>query len=205
MKKLIFLGLISLVSCSSVWAEEYISSEYYEEMISQPEIIYELNESAIITEVSEAEEYIELLPVVETTIVERTEYLDNEIVSEVKTVTTKVIDNTAIVAVTPYLKALNKAKNEAKIIMLVIRTTDCKYCDEMEVTTLSDSSVKEKLESNFVTVHYNQDLEPLPLGLQEGMTPTFIFVNINEDILNMYPGMRNPEEFKEVLEDILTQ
>lgn len=104
-----------------------------------------------------------------------------------------------------YMKSLNQAKDEDKILMLGIRATDCHYCDRIEKETLSDKSVQKALEANFVTLFYNQDLEPLPLGLQEGMTPNFVFVDKNENIINMYPGMRNPDEFKEVLREILAQ
>jgi len=103
----------------------------------------------------------------------------------------------------PYLEALEKAKEDDKIIMLAIRAIDCNYCDRMETETLVDEDVKEALEDDFITLHYNQDLELLPLGLSEGMTPNFIFVDKEENILQMYPGMRTPEEFIEALKEIL--
>jgi len=73
----------------------------------------------------------------------------------------------------------------------------------MEDSTLIDKSVMDAIKNNFININYNQDLDTLPLGIQNAGTPMFIFVNRNEDILNMYPGMRSPDEFKEVLEQIL--
>lgn len=105
----------------------------------------------------------------------------------------------------PYLNALKEARANDKTVLLVIRATNCEYCDRMEAETLSESSVKSALEKDFVTVYYNEDLEPLPLGIQSGMTPNFIFVDKDENIINMYPGIRSPKEFKEVLAEILSK
>jgi thioredoxin-related protein len=113
--------------------------------------------------------------------------------------------NTTEPEISPYIEALQKAQDENKVIMLAIRAVDCSYCDRMERETLVDESVKQALEENFITLHYNQDIEVLPLGLPEGMTPNFVFVDKEENIINMYPGMRTPDEFKEALKEILSQ
>jgi thioredoxin-related protein len=196
-----FLGLLSLVTINFLFAEEYISDEYFEEVAAQAEIVYESIESLPIAKTVEEqarEEELVVSPNIEPTL---------EIIEEVdeKLVLPIVNEEKETIQENTYLNVLKQARNESKIVMLSIRSTDCKYCDRMEAGTLSDESVKEALLANFITVHYNQDLEPLPLNLQNGATPMFIFVNTNEDILNMYPGIRTPDEFKEVLEQILTQ
>ncbi|CAA6798633.1 MAG: Unknown protein [uncultured Sulfurovum sp.] len=215
MNKLTFLGFLFLISFSALWAEEYISNEYYEEIISQTEVVSDVNESIItLDESNESTESVTTEKIIdeENTTVAPAIVSD---VSEDETVendtTQKEIDEPEVnekevsEKFSPYLSALKEAKENGKTILLAIRATDCHYCDRMETETLSDSSVKNALEKDFVTLHYNQDLEPLPLEIQEGMTPNFIFVDKNENIINMYPGMRTPSEFKEALAEILSQ
>ena len=106
---------------------------------------------------------------------------------------------------TSYSEAIKKAQDENKILMIAIRATTCHYCDRMESETLSDKEVQEALDANFVTFYVDQDKEELPLGLQAGMTPNFVFVNANEDVFDMAPGLRTPVEFLEVLDRILKE
>jgi hypothetical protein len=206
MKEVIFLGLLSLITINSLVADEYISDAYLEEIVSQSDSIDESMDDTlpIIKTVEEEEREAQ-----QSLNIARIENVDEFIdanqtfeLTPLAEVNSSVEDEN--ITLSPYLKALKKARDEHKIVMISIEETNCKYCNEMETETLSDSSVKEALKKNFITVYYNQDLEPLPLALQKGVTPNFIFVNTNEDILNQYPGMRNPAEFKEVLAQILS-
>jgi len=188
MNKLTLLGILVIVCFSSLYAEEeYLPHDYTETVASYAEIISDTSFSDI----------------------NNSHYFDTEmgVVEENSTVMSSngSIKKEVSEDFDPYLSALKEAKRTGKIIMLAIRAMDCPYCDKMEKETLSDGSVQSALETDFVTVHYNQDLEPLPLGIQEGMTPNFIFVDKDENIMNMYPGMRTPKEFKEALAEILAQ
>ncbi len=207
MNKLMLLGLLLLTSCA--FTEEYISSEYYEEIMSQTEGNQDMNmESSQILGTEVISETINAGEILGTSVVEEPrEMLGTEIIDETVSGTIEAvpIEEKQNVQTITYEEALKQARNEGKVIMLTIRSTDCKYCDKMEVGTLSDSSVKDAISANFININYNQDLESLPLNLQEGATPMFIFVNTDEDIINMYPGVRTPKEFKEVLAEILTQ
>lgn len=213
MKKLKFLGLLSLVTINILFAEEYISDEYFSEVTAQAEIMSESIESLPIAKTIEEEardtefkaeqarkEEQKLLkekplpPAVEASI---------KIPKQEEHKAVNVAKERQSIQADAYVKALEQAKDEKKVMMFSIRSTDCKYCDEMEEGTLSDSSVKDAIEDDFININYNQDIDTLPLGLQNGATPMFIFVNTKEDILNMYPGIRTPKQFKEVLEQIL--
>jgi thioredoxin-related protein len=175
MSKLTLFGLLPLISFHSLLAEENITYEYH---YTEENTIIEVQES---------------------TTTDGTTKLSKENNVSLKTLDT----NETTVKISPFEEALQKAKDEKKIIMLAIRAIDCNYCDRMETETLVDEDVKEALEEDFITLHYNQDLEELPLGFPEGMTPNFIFVDKDENILQMYPGMRNPEQFIEALNEIL--
>ncbi len=194
MKKLIILVLLLWAVESSLFADEYISDAYLQEVSIEAEMSDELMETLPIAKT--IEEQAREREQMQQESLTGTQLVEEEGFSTPLGQTAQAVS---------YEVALKQAKEEGKIIMLSIRSTNCKYCDQMDAETLSDKSVKEALEANFITIHYNQDLETLPLGLQEGATPMFIFVNSNEDILNMYPGIRNPNEFKEVLDQILKQ
>jgi len=264
MNKIVFLGLLSLITINFLSADEYISDAYLEEISAQEEFVSEpvttsasdasldalpsattleeepianreiiieetlpiaktmeeetIENQEIITEslpiaTTLEEEPIEnreiigdVLPIVKSIEKEETNSVkETLLVEENSTVVTKKISSVKKKSPSsPYLKALKKARDEHKIVMLFIRATHCKYCDKMEKETLSDSSVKYELEKNFVMVPYNRDIEVLPLGLRIEGTPTFVFVNTNEDILNIYPGLKSPLGFKGVLAEILS-
>jgi len=269
MNKIVFVGLLSLITINFLSADEYISDAYLEEISAQEEFVSEpvttsasdasLDALPIATTLEEEpianREIIieETLPIAKTmeeeiteeeaienqeiiteslpiaTIIEEEPIENREIIGDVLPIvksieeeetnsikeTLLVEENSTVVTKkissvkkkspsSPYLKALKKARDEHKIVMLFIRATHCKYCDKMEKETLSDSSVKYELEKNFVMVSYNRDIEVLPLGLRIEGTPTFVFVNTNEDVLNIYPGLKSPLGFKGVLAEILS-
>jgi len=189
MNKLLATGLLSILTLLPLFSDEPYVLESYEESIEHM-LIDENQEESIVELVPIAE----TIPMEEIIVEEQVEVLPVE--SEISETPE---DNT------PYGKAIKKAKDENKILMIAIRATTCHYCDRMENETLSDQSVLDVLNENFVLYHVDQDKEELPLGLQIGMTPNFVFVTPNEDILDMYPGMRNPSEFLEALEEVLKQ
>ena len=243
MNKIVFLGLLSLITINFLSADEYISDAYLEEISAQEEFVSE----PVTTSASDAS--LDALPIAKTIEEEREEssFIIEESLPITKTVEEEAEENREIVMEetlpivktieeegkssvkkallleennmvltkeispaqdktpsSPYLKALEKARDEHKIVMLFVRATNCKYCDKMESETLSDSSVKYELAKNFVMVSYNRDIEALPLGLRIEGTPTFVFVNTNEDVLNIYPGLKSPLGFKGVLAEILS-
>jgi thioredoxin-related protein len=203
-----------MLNCLS--AEEYLSENYVKEITSQSKSIEESNESIEVINPFEKknDEAIEIINPFEQQHDEVIETINpfkqpEVIESNQMVVSTLVVEANSSVedqntTLSPYQEALKKAKLEGKIIMIVIRAAHCKYCDKMEKETLSDKSVQEALSANFITVYYNQDLEPLPLELKKWVTPNFVFVDTNENILNQYPGMKTPTEFKEVLAQILS-
>lgn len=178
MSKLTLMGLLTLFSTNFALSEEDVTYFYsYDE--NAPSLIIEETQDDVNASKNSLTENNQTLQTLETNTTE------------------------AEPQIAPFDEAIIKAKEEDKIIMLVFRAIDCNYCDRMETETLVDEDVKEALEEDFITLHYNQDLEALPLGFQEGMTPNFIFVDKDENILQMYPGMRTPEQFIEALKEIL--
>ena len=193
MTKLLTIGLLSILTISPLFSDEpYVTGTFEEQIgvllvdenvpVATPEM-----ESVIIEETTPS-----LGTVVEEPIEEEVPL--EESVSE---------STTNVDANTPYGKAFTKAKDENKILLIAIRATTCHYCDRMENETLNDQNVVSALDENFVVYHVDQDKDELPMGLQIGMTPNFVFVNSKEDVIDMAPGLRTPVEFLEVLDGIL--
>ncbi len=100
---------------------------------------------------------------------------------------------------TPYNKALAKAKEENKKILLEVILDNCKFCKKMEENVLSKESIQQIISKNFVFTQINADREPLPLGLSEQMSPMFVFVSTDENVQDMRFGYINEEDFIKLL------
>lgn len=101
----------------------------------------------------------------------------------------------------PYQQALEKAKIENRVILIKLTRDNCRFCKKMDLNVFSDKKVVEILEKDFTVIEINILKEPLPLGLQIGMTPTFIFVNKNEKVMAKIPGAWNKNDFLEILKE----
>lgn len=97
-----------------------------------------------------------------------------------------------------YEKALALSQKDDKVIMLKLTSTHCKYCVEMDNEVLASDEVKKVLE-NFRVVNVNIDREKVPLDLKVILTPTFVFVNKDEEVLSTLPGSWNQKDFIELL------
>jgi len=99
-----------------------------------------------------------------------------------------------------YNDAFQLAQEEDKIIMITVVANNCKFCEQMEREVISEESVSEALDSDFVLVKVNEDEEAVPFGMSRMMTPTYIFIDRTEDILFMVPGSYTKDEFLEFLQ-----
>ncbi len=100
---------------------------------------------------------------------------------------------------TPYNKALAKAKEENKKILLEVILDNCKFCKKMEENVLSKESIQQIIYKNFIFTQINADREPLPLGLSEQMSPMFVFVSTDENVQDMRFGYINEKDFIKLL------
>jgi glyoxylase-like metal-dependent hydrolase (beta-lactamase superfamily II) len=101
-------------------------------------------------------------------------------------------------------EAIKSAKANNKIIFLKVRSTTCKYCDELDSVIANDNSVKEILNSYFETVSINSDYDAIPYNMRIEHTPTLIFLRANseEPLMNL-TGINALGEFLEVLEEVV--
>ena len=98
-------------------------------------------------------------------------------------------------------KALQKAKQEDKIIMLKVMTKDCYFCRKMEREVMIEKEVVESLEHDFIPVSIDISTTELPLGLKTELTPSFIFIDKNAKVLLNIPGAWNKMDFLDILRE----
>jgi thioredoxin-related protein len=98
-----------------------------------------------------------------------------------------------------YRSAVKIAKEENKKILLEVVADNCKFCEEMRTTVLSQDSVTKAIEKNFVFAQANADRESLPLGLDEQMSPMFVFISKDENIIDIRFGFIEESEFLKLL------
>lgn len=95
---------------------------------------------------------------------------------------------------------IKQAKAENKIVMIDVVRTGCHYCEAMEKAVFDDTDMARYIEKSFVPVQINISNEKLPLGLHVSMTPTFIFVSKNKNVLKKVHGSWNQEDFTSILD-----
>lgn len=98
-------------------------------------------------------------------------------------------------------KALEKARKEHKIIMLKVMTKDCHFCRKMDREVMIEDEVVHALETDFISVAIDISTTNLPLGLKTELTPSFIFIDENAQVLMNIPGAWNKNDFLELLRE----
>jgi thioredoxin-related protein len=102
-----------------------------------------------------------------------------------------------------YAQAWQKAQQEKKILILVIVKQHCRWCHKLIDRTLSDPSVKEKLDSDFVTVIVDKD-DTYPKVFRENFFPSTFFIDYTTQ-KSVYEnvGYINAASFKNDLQEAL--
>ena len=126
---------------------------------------------------------------------------------------TKVIQKKSIIKREPKIKSLSvhyvtfaqaikHAKAKKKIVLVKVRSTTCKYCDQLDRVLKRNRRVKKLLNRYFEVVKVNNDYEDAPLGIVIRSTPTLIFIQPeNKKVLMNLRGIRALGELLEVLQE----
>lgn len=101
-------------------------------------------------------------------------------------------------------KAIQKAKDENKIVMLKIMSEHCYYCKKMDREVLSEKEVLDMLSKLFVSVEIDVFKYQMPLGLSYSVTPTYIFLDSDAKVLKKVSGSWDKSDFLEILKKIET-
>ncbi len=94
-----------------------------------------------------------------------------------------------------YQQALKDAKSENKLVYIFITSDSCQWCRKFEATTLQDEAIKERLYSEFVTIHLSRDKHDIPKQFETAPVPRHYFTDTEGNILYNSLGHRGVECF----------
>ena len=86
-----------------------------------------------------------------------------------------------------YNTALNQAKKENKVLVMVLGADYCPWCRKFENKTLNSTLVKPRLDSEVITLIVDRkfDIESFPKKFTTDYTPRVFYINpTNEEILH---------------------
>ena len=100
--------------------------------------------------------------------------------------------------------AIKRAKKKHKIVFIKVRSTTCKYCDELDSVISSNNKVKKILNKYFEVVMINTDYDDLPIDVRISSTPTLLFLKPhNRELLMNLTGIRALGEFYNILKELV--
>lgn len=98
-------------------------------------------------------------------------------------------------------RAVKRATEEDKIIMIKATSKHCRYCKKMDREVLLEDEVVQAFQKDFIAVSVDVGTTALPLKLKAEMTPTFFFINKDKKMIKRIPGAWNKEDFLEILKE----
>lgn len=100
--------------------------------------------------------------------------------------------------------AMKRAKAKNKIVFIKVRSTTCKYCDQLDAVLKKNSEVKRLANKYFEVVKINTDYDSAPLDIRIASTPTIIFIRPDDNkVLMELPGIRALGELLEILNEVV--
>ena len=74
-----------------------------------------------------------------------------------------------------YAAAISKAEKEKKMLVMVVVKENCRWCDKLINNTLSEETVKNKLE-NYITLIVDKD-DDFPSEFKENFFPSIFYID----------------------------
>ncbi|HFU77153.1 MAG TPA: DUF255 domain-containing protein [Epsilonproteobacteria bacterium] len=100
-----------------------------------------------------------------------------------------------------FTTALRRAKKENKLIMIEAMTSTCHFCRKMEREVMIEKEVVAAIEKDFIPVAIDIYKHTLPLGIKVDVTPSFIFIDREQNIILNVPGAWGKEDFLDLLKE----
>ncbi len=107
-----------------------------------------------------------------------------------------------------YNEALNKAKEENKILFIVQVGDYCSWCRKLERKTLQNSIVAVKINQNFISLIIDRNIDKgrYPNALYSKRVPNIYFIDSrNEKIIKEVAGYKTKNDFIIILDNFLSK
>jgi len=104
-----------------------------------------------------------------------------------------------------YKKVMAQAKKENKRVYMLITSESCRWCRRFESETLSDWTVAEKLEGEYLLLHLDRDKDYFPKSFKSKRVPRHYFLAPDEQVIYTFLGYWNVEDFSSYVDDVQWQ
>ncbi len=101
-----------------------------------------------------------------------------------------------------YNKAVEKATEEDKNILLLITSETCRWCRKLEATTLEEESIAARINRHYIAVALTREKDSYPDYLDAKMVPMSYFLTPQGRVINSMPGYWDVEDYHSILDDV---
>lgn len=101
----------------------------------------------------------------------------------------------AEVKYTEMFDAYDIAEKENKLVLVMLSQKGCPGCQYMENVVFANKDISEYLAKEYITVHLDVHEDAVPMELEHFATPTFYFLDAEENILKRLDGGENAKDF----------
>jgi len=97
---------------------------------------------------------------------------------------------------TNYDKAFQVAKDKNKIVFIFFTTQYCRWCNKLRETTLTDSEIIRRLNSDFIVLLLDKNYSKYPSKYNIKAVPSIYLTDKNEEIFTEIVGYhKNPDDY----------
>lgn len=108
----------------------------------------------------------------------------------------------ADVKYTEMFDAYDIAEKENKLVLVMLSQKGCPGCQYMEGVVFANKDISDYLKKEYVIVHLDVHEDAVPLELEHFATPTFYFLDADENILKRLDGGENAKDFLSTLKAV---
>lgn len=108
----------------------------------------------------------------------------------------------AEVAYTHIFDVYEEAQKQNKLVLIMLSQKGCPGCEHMQEVVFENEEVNKYMKEKYLVVHIDVYEEGAPDGLEFFATPTFYFLDEEENILKRLNGGENEKEFLETLKTV---
>ena len=103
---------------------------------------------------------------------------------------------------TDIFDAYDEAKAQNKLVLIMLAQEGCGGCEYMRNVVYNNEDVSRYISENYIAVFIDIYAEPVPEELEHFATPTFYFLDADENILERINGGENAKDFLKSLQSV---
>jgi len=101
-----------------------------------------------------------------------------------------------------YKKGMAKAKQEHKLVLVMLTQKECDACWYMENIVFKDDDIVDEIEKDFVSVRIDIQNDHVPENLSYAGTPTFHFLTAQGQKIDRFSGAMNIKDFRTKINEV---